>query len=101
MDQVPLGWHMLTISILFQTEANGIRSWKLTENKECSEWTLAPTCGSLGQIETVGVVNFRAARLLAGDELTSIPTAETLILSFLCDFTLAPAFPMLLLLEFS
>lgn len=72
----------------------------LTEDKECPEWTLAPTCWSLGQIETVSMVNFRAAWLLAGDELTSIPTAETLILSLLCDFTLAPALPMLLLPEF-
>lgn len=46
------------------------------------------------------MVNFRAAWLLAGDELTSIPTAETLILSFLGDFTLAPALPMWLPLEF-
>lgn len=57
-------------------------------------------CWSLGQIETVSMVNFRAAWLLAGDELTSIPTAETLILSLLCDFTLAPALPVLLLPEF-
>jgi hypothetical protein len=46
------------------------------------------------------MVNFRAAWFLAGDELTSIPTAETLVFSFLCDFALAPAFPLLFLLEF-
>lgn len=62
-------------------------------------WTLPLPCWPLGQIETVCMVNFWAAWFLAGDELTSIPAAETLILSFLCDFTLAPALPMLLPLE--
>lgn len=60
----------------------------------------APTCRSLGQIETVCMVNFWAAWLLTGDKLASIPTAETLILALLCDFTLGPALPLLLLLEF-
>jgi hypothetical protein len=68
--------------------------------EECSEWTEAPTCWSLCQIQTVCMVDFRAAWLLAGDELTSIPTAETFILSFLGDFALAPALPMWLPFEF-
>lgn len=62
--------------------------------------TLPLPCWPLGQIETVRMVNFGAARLLAGDQLASIPTAETLILSFFCDLTLTSALPLLLLLEF-
>lgn len=46
------------------------------------------------------MVNFWAAWFLTGDELASIPTAETLIFSFFCDFPLGPALPLLLLLEF-
>ena len=46
------------------------------------------------------MVNFGAAWLLTRDELASIPTAETFILSLLCDFTLGSALPLLLLLEF-
>lgn len=45
------------------------------------------------------MVNFWAAWLLTGDELASIPAAETLIFSLLCDFTLGSALPLLLLLE--
>lgn len=62
--------------------------------------TLPLPCWSFGQIETVCMVNFRAAWLLAGDELTTISTAETFILSLLGDFTLASALPMWLPLEF-
>lgn len=57
-------------------------------------------CWSLGQIETVCMVNFWAAWLLAGDELAGITATKTLIFPLLCDFTLGPALPLLLLLEF-
>lgn len=45
------------------------------------------------------MVDFGAARLLARHELASVPAAEALILSLLRDLALAPALPMLLLLE--
>lgn len=61
--------------------------------------TLPLPCWPLGQIQTVCVVNFRAAWLLAGDELAGVPTTETLIFSLLCDLALAPALSRLLLLE--
>lgn len=40
------------------------------------------TCRPLGEVEAVGVVNFRTAGSLTGNHLSSISTAETLILSF-------------------
>lgn len=43
---------------------------------------LTPTCRPLGEVETVGVVNFRTTGLLTGNHLSSVSTAETLILSF-------------------
>lgn len=41
------------------------------------------TCGPLGEVEAVGVVNFGAAGSLAGNHLSSVSAAETLVLSLL------------------
>lgn len=41
-----------------------------------------PTCRPLGEVEAVSMVNFGTAGSLTGHHLSSISTAETLILSF-------------------
>lgn len=40
------------------------------------------TCRPLGEVETVRMVNFGASGSLAGNHLSSVSAAETLILSF-------------------
>lgn len=49
-----------------------------------------PTCWPLGEVETVGVVNFGTARFLAGNHLSSVSAAETLVLSFFGHHDLLP-----------
>lgn len=46
-----------------------------------SHHMVLPTCGPLGEVEAVGVVNFGTAGLLTGNHLSSVAAAETLVLS--------------------
>lgn len=43
----------------------------------------ALACRPLGQVEAVGVVDLRASRLLAGDDLAAVAAAEALVLPLL------------------
>lgn len=52
---------------------------------------VALTCRPLGQVEAVSMVHLGAARLLAGNQLPSVPAAETLILPLLHHLRLRPA----------
>lgn len=59
------------------------------------------TCGSLGQVQTVGVVNFGAAGLLAGDDLPAVSAVETFVLALLHHLQLALPLRGHLLLSFT
>lgn len=58
------------------------------------------TCRSPGEIQTVGMIDLRAARLLTRHNLPAITTEETFILSLLGDLQLALALPRNLLFQF-
>lgn len=58
------------------------------------------TCRSLGQIQTVGMIDLRTAGLLTRHNLPSITTVETFILSLLGDRQLTLALHSNLLLQF-
>lgn len=58
------------------------------------------TCRSLGQIQTVGMIDLRATGLLTRHNLPSITTVETIILSLLGDLQLTLALHGNLLFQF-
>lgn len=58
------------------------------------------TCRSPGHIQTVGMIDLGAARLLTRDNLPAITTEETFILSLLGDHQLALALRRNLLFQF-
>lgn len=47
----------------------------------CCVHTQTLTCGPLGEVETVRVVNFGTSRSLTGDHLSPVSAAEALVLS--------------------